>query len=467
MPSLRSILLPAIASAAFACSPLVVRAQSAGSDTPEHWIYTPEHSQTLPPDDSWWSGFNDSTLDSLISEAVANNYNVAIAARRIAAAQAATAAARAAYYPSVSVNAGYVAGRQSGNLGRTSAPATSSRYMNLGLSAQWEADLFGRITSKVSEQKALTDVSKADYDATMVSLCSSLASAYLSLRMDQSRREVILAHLSAEERVLEIVKTRYDAGLVSDLDVAQSKTVYASSKSALPAIENAIASDINSIALLLGKYPAEVAPRLSEVADIPSYDGIVATSIPGELIRRRPDIVAAERTVAAQAAALGVARKDFLPTLTINGSFGFEARDPSDLFKSSSIYYSVEPTLSWTLFNGFGRRAAVAQARANMELAIDQYRQTVLSSVSEVENALSSLITARQYVVDLEEVVASAKREVDLSLVQYRTGLTLFTPVAQALTSYLQYDDELVEARAEESQAIISLYRALGGGFHE
>ncbi len=467
MPSPRSLCLALIASVASLWGALSLSAQSVSSPIPERWIYTPEYSQTLPPDDNWWQGFSDSTLDSLISEAVENNYNVAIAARRIAAAEAATASARAAFFPSLSASAGYSMSRQSGNLGAVSAPASSSRFMSLGLSAQWEIDLFGRISSQVKEQKAMTEVAKADYDATMVSLCASLASSYISLRMDQKRRDVIMAHLSAEERVLAIVKARYEAGLVSDLDMAQSETVYASAKSALPGINNSIASEINAIALLLGRYPAEIAPRLSADADIPAYNGIVATSIPGELLRRRPDIMAAERTIAARAAAFGVARKDFLPTLAINGSFGVEARDPDKLFKSRSVYYSVEPTLTWTIFDGFGRRAAVAGASADMEIAVDQYRQTILSATSEVENALSSLITSRQYVADLEEAVSAAKREVDLSLVQYRTGLTLFTPVAQALTSYLQFDDELVAARASESQAIISLYRALGGGFQQ
>ncbi|MCM1028155.1 MAG: efflux transporter outer membrane subunit [Pseudoflavonifractor sp.] len=455
------ITLACIAACAAAQEPL------RGNDIPERWIYTPEYSQTIPPDDNWWRGFSDPLLDSLITEAVTNNYNVAIAAHRIAAAEAAVASARAAYFPSIGISAGYNLGQQSGNMSKVSTSAMKSRYMSLGLSAQWEIDLFGRITSQVKQEKALLEVSKADYDGAMVSLCASLASAYVSLRQDQQREAVLMTHLETEEKVVNIVKSRYEASLVSDLDMAQSETVYGAAKASLPSIRNSIASEINAIALLLGCYPAEVEARLSRPAYVPAYAGIVATSVPAELLRRRPDIVAAERTVAAQAAALGVARKEFLPMLEIRGAFGFDAREPSKLFKKQSITYSVEPTLSWTIFEGFGRKAAVAEANASMEVAIDQYRQTILSATSEVENALSTYINAKAYVAELEKVVASAQREVDLSLVQYRTGLTLFTPVAQALTSYLQYDDELVSARASESQAIITLYRALGGGFRD
>ena len=185
----------------------------------------------------------------------------------------------------------------------------------------------------------------------------------------------------------------------------------------------------------------------------------------GRAAQARPDIISAERTLAAQAAALGVARKEFMPTLSIQGSFGVEARDPDNLFQKRSITYSVVPTLSWTVFDGFGRRAAVQEARAQLEIALDSYHQTVLSATSEVENALSSYINAIDYVAQLEKVVDSAREEVNLSLAQYRSGLTLFTPVAQAQITYLQYDDELVAARASESRALIDLYRALGGGY--
>lgn len=432
---------------------------------PERWLYTPEHSQPLPPDDNWWRGFNDPLLDSLIAEAVERNYDVAIAGRRIEAAQAAVASARAGYFPKVGISAGYSLGRESGMLAKQPGPAINSRHISLGANASWEIDLFGRITTSVRQQKALQGVAKADYDATMVSLCASLASAYMDLRASQAQEAVIIDHLTNQKEVLRIAEERYKADLVSQLDVAQATTVYGSTLAALPNIRNSINSSINAIAMLLGRYPAEVDSILSIPAPVPDYTDAVSTSVPAELLRRRPDIMAAERTLAAQAAALGVAKKEFMPTLTIDGSFGVASRDASDMFKKQSVTYSVTPTLSWTVFNGFGRRAAVASARAEMEIALVSYHQTVLNATSEVENALSSYISARQYVAYLLDVVESARKEVELSLVQYRSGLTLFTPVAQAQTNYLQYDDELVSARAAESRALIDLYRALGGGY--
>lgn len=454
-----------IALTVLAASTPTSQATSPEQDMPERWLYTPQQSQTLPPDDDWWRGFNDPLLDSLISEAVNNNYNVAIAASRIRAAEAAISSAKAGYYPTVGLSAGYTLARQSGNLTKEAGEAVKSHYMSLGANASWEIDLFGRIAASVREQKELKNVARADYDGTMVSLCASLATAYISLRAAQTQEQVAQAHLKTQKRVLEITEERHEAALVSGLDVAQAKTVYGSTKAILPDIRSSIASSINAIALLLGRFPAEVSEMLSRPATMPAYDGLVATSIPAELLRRRPDIIAAERTIAARAAALGVAKKDFLPTLAIQGSFGVESRDADRLFKNQSITYSVAPTLTWTVFDGFGRRAAVESARVENEIAVETYNQTVLSATTEVENALSAYINARDYVTDLADVVASAKQEVALSLEQYKTGLTLFTPVAQALMTFLQYDDELVSARASEAKALIDLYRALGGGY--
>lgn len=432
---------------------------------PERWIYTPEHSQPSPPDDEWWRAFNDPLLDSLIASASRDNPDVSIAMRRIQGAEAAVSRAKASYFPTIVLTAGYTLDRQSGNLGRTPIPAESSRFMSLGANASWEVDLFGRISASVRQQKEMAKVSKADYDGTLVSLTASLATAYINLRMAQQQLAIVETHLKSQERAFEIARARHEATLVSELDEAQAATVCATTRATLPSLRRSIAAGINSIAILLGRYPSEVESLLANASPLPVYSGMVSTSIPGELLRRRPDIVAAEATVASQAAALGVAKKDFLPTLAIQGSFSIESHDPSRLFEKRSIAYSVVPTLSWTLFDGFGRRAAVKEARASLEVSVEQYRQTVLNAVSEVEDALSAYIYARQYSMDLADAAASAAREVELSLVQYRSGLTLFTPVSQALTTYLQLDSELVAAQASESTALINLYRALGGGY--
>ena len=204
--------------------------------------------------------------------------------------------------------------------------------------------------------------------------------------------------------------------------------------------------------------------RMHPIRELLITDIRARTVVPAELLRRRPDIIEAERTLAEQAAALGVSKKEFLPRLSIEGSVGFAAHDADELFKGHSMTYSVAPTLSWTLFDGFGRRAAVATAREQMNIASTQYEQTVLAAVTDVENALATYINATQLVDDLREVVNSAATFMGDAVEQYRSGLTNFTPVADAQISFLQYANNLIQARAQRLTSIIELYKAQGGG---
>lgn len=397
---------------------------------------------------------DDPLLDSLIAEAVESNYDIAIAARRIRAAEAAVASARAAYFPNIGLSAGY---------GLTREDAMTRRAWSLGANASWEIDLFGRVTAAVREQRELRNVARAEADGAMVSVVASLASAYIQMRAAQAQTIVAQAHLAEQDTVVRIAEARHRAQLVSGLDVAQATTLRAATNASIPALVHTALTSANAIAILLGREPGEVAPRLLDGRIHSEASMIVPDTIPADRLRSRPDVIAAERTVEARAAALGVSKKEFLPILALRGSFAFEAPHLNGLFHKNSVTYSVEPTLTWTLFDGLGRRAAVAAARAEMETAIAQYQQTLLTASSEVANALSAYSTARRQVADLEATVASARREVRLSLDQYRSGLTLFTPVAQAMSGYLQYDQQLVQARAAQATAIADLYRALGG----
>lgn len=271
-------------------------------------------------------------------------------------------------------------------------------------------------------------------------------------------------HLKSQERVLNIVKARHEAGLVSGLDEAQAQTVFGSTKAQIPPLKMSVAASVNTIATLLGTYPADIAAKLTPVRELPRYSAPVRTMMPAEMLRRRPDIVEAERTLAQEAAALGVSKKEFMPRLSIQGSVGYAAHDAGELFKGHSLVYSVAPTLSWTLFDGFGRRAAVESARRQMEIASAQYEQTVLAAVTDVENALNAYINATELVDELRDVVTSAGTFFSEALEQYRSGLTNFTPVADAEISLLQYANSLIQARGQRMSSLINLYKAQGGG---
>lgn len=432
---------------------------------PHAWEYVSEQYQTLPPDDRWWSDFNDPILNRLISSAINRNANVAVALRRIEIARLAVKSARSAYYPSFGLSAGWNKSRSSGDMtGVTTEPVTTD-YFSAGIDMAWEIDLFGRVRSQVKEAKAEYQASKADYLAAMNTLCAEVASQYISLRTLQAELQVAQTHLESQDKVLKIAEARHEAGLNSKLDVAQASTIYHSTAATIPVLKAEIAAAINSLAILLGDYPEGVAPLLTDEAPIPDYRRIVAIGLPRDLLRRRPDIQAAEYDMAAAAAAIGVAKKDFLPTLSLNGSVGVASHRLDDLFKNRSMTYSIAPKLSWTIFDGLSRNAALASARENMRLKVDSYNLAVLTAVSEAESALAAYSGELATIDALEKVVSEAKVQMDLSLDLYKQGLDDFLSVANAQISYLTYSDQLVAERGKAASALVTLYKALGGGW--
>lgn len=432
---------------------------------PENWTYTSSQFQSLPPDDKWWAEFDDPMLDRLISMAVDRNANVAVALRRVEIARLAIKNARSGYYPTIGASAGWTKSRQSGNMTSMSTEPVTTDYFSAGLDMAWEVDLFGRVGSQVKEAKAQYQASKADYLAAMNTLCAEVANEYITLRTLQSQLEVADTHLASQEKVLKIAEARHEAGLNSKLDVAQASTIYHSTAATIPTLRAQITSAVNALAVLLGDYPENVAPLLSSPAQVPDYRRIVAIGLPRDLLRRRPDVRAAEYDMASSAAAVGVAKKDFLPVVSIEGSVGVASHRPGDMFNHRSLTYSVAPKISWTIFDGLARNSALASARENMKIAVDRYNLAVLTAVGEAETALASYTGQIASIAALEKVVEDAKEQVILSVDLYKQGLVDFLSVANAQISYLQYSDQLAEARGKAAISLVTLYKSLGGGW--
>lgn len=427
------------------------------SPVPDHWSYTPAAEQTLPTADRWWSDFHDPTLDSLIALGETNNYNLAMAERRVAIARQAVRSARAGWMPTIGATAGWSRAKE---LGTPPAGAWS-----LGLQASWEVDVFGKVYSRVKQQNALLEGTRAEYTAAMISLCSEIASTYFNLRTAQAQQVVARQHIASQDSVAGKAQARFDAGLASKLDVAQALSVLYSTEASLPSLDTEIATYTNAIATLCGVYPSEIEPLLApRTAMQPDCSRLVAAGVPAELLRRRPDIIEAESTVAAAAAALGVSKKDYLPSLAITGAIGTSAVKAGDLFGKGSMTWSVAPTLSWTIFDGLAREASIASARETLESDIDNYNAVVLNAVQEVENALTTYTNDMKQISILEKVVEQSRISVDLSVEQYTQGLAPFTNVMNAQLDYLQYANSLLSARGSALVALANLYRALGGG---
>lgn len=433
---------------------------------PAAWELDRDCFQTTPTDDRWWDSFHDPLLTALIKRAVDNNYNVLAAQSRIEAARQAWRATKGGYYPVLGVSAGYSRDRTPSTATGPHGHSETMSYFSLGLTMSWEIDVFGRVSAQAKADKAAWRASVADYDATLVSLCSNLAKAYFQLRMAQAELDVTERNVANSEELLKIAQARYDAGLRPLVDVIQARIVVGDTRSTIPALKADISTAINQIALLVGEYPDSLS-GLRGVSPLPQTPPPGYVGDPRSLLRRRPDIVAAEAQLAASAARVGIAKKDFLPVLSVSAGVGTEARSLTDLFGAGSLYYQVMPTLSWTIFDGLARNARLAGAKADMEAEIDQYNLTVMTAVQEVNNAMVSWQSVSDQMVYREILLRDARRELELQLERYTQGLNDFSDVADAQTSVLQYEDALVQTHASQLAALVTLYTALGGGWTE
>ena len=432
---------------------------------PKEWEESGEvFQQTLPVDDHWWKSFQDTRLDSLIALAVDRNYSVAMAINRIAAARANLWAERGNFFPSIGLNAGWTRQETSGNT--STLPQSTDHYSDAALSMSWEIDVFGSIRKRVKAQKENFAASKEEYAAVMVSLASEVASAYINLRELQQELEVVNKNVASQEEVLKITEVRYNTGLVAKLDVAQAKSVLYSTKASIPQLEAGINQYITTLAVL-GMYPQEIRPVLETTGTLPDYMEPIGVGMPVDLLLRRPDVRSAERSVNAQAALLGASKSDWLPKIFLKGSFGYAARDLNDLVKSKSMTYEIAPSLSWTIFSGGQLVNATRLAKAQLDESINQFNQTVLTAVQETDNAMNSYRNSIKQIVALREVRNQGVETLKLSLELYKQGLSPFQNVLDAQRSLLSYENQLVQAQGSSLLQLISLYKALGGGWRE
>lgn len=417
--------------------------------------------------EAWWRNFGDATLDTLVALGEKNNYNAAAACRRIAIARRQLGEARSAWFPQIDISAGYTRECISGRTDSRDGERSTMSYFSAGANLSWEIDVFGKVARQVGKARKYVKLSAAEYGSVMVALQAEIATAYINLCV--SRRQLSIAHFHSDnqKQLLAIVEARHKAGLASKLEVAQARTLYYSTVATVPMLEASIESAYNSIAVLTGAIPGELPQSIYTEKPLPSRVALPDMGVPADLLRRRPDIAEAERNIEIAAAAVGIAKSDYLPSLSLNASIGTQAHNFGDLFDGQSLAYSVAPTLSWTLFDGLERRNAAAAARETLEAQVDNYNMTVLTAIEEVRNAVNYYKGSLEHCLRLEKVLENCQEEVDKSIDLYKQGLTIFTNVVDAQQDYLSYQNSLVQARGASLLYVIQLYKALGGGWVE
>ena len=414
--------------------------------------------------DRWWQTFDDTLLDTLVAIGERNNYNVAAAAKRIDMARAVVRQSESGYYPQVGVSAGWTRQRQSGRIASGSGQAATTSWFSAGATMNWEIDVFGKVRSRVRESKKSLEVTAAEFNGVMLSLQAEIVTTYFNLLVYRAQLAIAHEHSIKQKHILDITQARFKTGLVSKLDVAQAWQTYYSTIASIPPLESAIHASINSLGILIGEFPAQAAAMLGDGGPLPNWQSTLPAGVPADILRRRPDIVEAEQQLAAAAAAVGVAKKDFLPVLSIEGTIGTSARKIDNLFGSHSLTWSVAPTLSWTLFDGFARKYSLVSAREDMEAAIDSYNLAVMNAVGETDSALSRYGAALRHIDVIQKLCVENEEALQLAIRRYKDSLSPMSDVVNAQLNALAGESDLVQAQASALSSLVTLYEALGGG---
>lgn len=430
---------------------------------PTVWPEDSLFQQQLPVSDIWWKVFHDSTLDSLIQIAIIQNNSAIKAINQMEMARLNWRIQQGKFFPNLSLGGGWNRQKSSGTT--TGEPQSWAGYWDAAISMSWEIDVFGSIRLRAEAQKENFMASQEEYNATMISLCAQVAIAYFNLRQYQQELEVLQHNSASQKQVVNITEVRYQTGLASKLDVAQAKSVYYNTQASIPSIEAGIIQYINSLAVLIGVYPNEIRNMLSTPKPLPDYVEAVGIGLPANLLRRRPDIRAAERSIRAQAASLGASKADLLPKFSLNGSIGYAAHETRELTKRKSMTWQLAPSMTWTFFSGGQLYNASRLARVQLDEAINQYNQTVLTAVQEVDDAMSAYSNSIKQAVALREVIYQGRETLKLSLELYKQGLSPFQNVLDAQRSLLSYENSMVQAKGYSLICLVRMYQALGGGW--
>lgn len=438
----------------------------------ESWMQ--ESSPGDPLVSEWWRQFNDPTLDRLIDEAVRENLSLEAAGTRVLQARAARGITAAEFFPQVQqLNAGIDNNRisdSSASGGGDRSFATSA----ITLDAVWELDFWGKYRRAIESSDAALLATVADYQAVMVSLLADVASAYIQMRSFQERLALARENVRLQSDTLELTRARFKAGAVSEFDVALAQALLSNTQALIPELEDGLTKSRLVLCALLGRGPSDLVDLVTPTGSVPAPPPRIAAGVPADLLRRRPDVRAAERQAAAASALIGVAKADLFPAISIVGSTGFGSSNYE--FGASSA--SLDDIFSASAFQGFvglrvsipfldyGRRENQVRVQdARFQEAVANYKQTVLNAAADVEAGLSTFLRATEQVDDLQRAVEAQQRSVDLSLIQYRAGAIGVLQLNFTQTDLVTQQDALAIARAARSLGAVRAFRALGGGW--
>ncbi|MGE6529623.1 efflux transporter outer membrane subunit [Pseudomonas sp. NPDC077382] len=411
---------------------------------------------------AWWRQFDDPTLDALVGEALSENRELRIAFARLRAARSIRDDVTNDRFPTVTAGASAEYG-EAQQPGFGEERSSIERY-DLGLDMTWELDLFGRVQRRIEASEAQSEAAEAELYQLQVSLIAELVDAYGQLRGAQLRERIARENLENQRNSHRLTEQLRDAGVGNELDVLRADARLAATQASLPQLQAQQTRATNRIATLLGqradKLSVDLTPR-----ELPAIAKALPIGDPTELLRRRPDILAAERQLAAATANVGVATADLFPRVSLSGFLGFIAGRGSQLGSSAAQAWGVAPSITWAAFDMGSVRARLRGAEADAEGALASYEQQVLLALEESENAFSDYSRAQERLLALLRQSGASRAAAEQAAIRYREGTVDFLVLLDAERERLAAEDAQAQAEVEVYRGVVGLYKALGGGW--
>lgn len=419
-----------------------------------------------PVEVAWWRNFHDPTLDRLIQAAVAGNPDLRLATARLREARALRRVTDLDLLPTMQAAGGFSKGVRSADaMPGVPRPQRESELYEAGFDAFWELDLWGRVRRSVEAARAEVAAVEAGRREVLLSLLAEVARNYCELRGFQLQLSLARQNARLQAETLEIIRAKLEAGRATELDLSRARAQYEATLAAIPTLDAAVYRTLYRLSVLTGQPPQALEPDLASPRPLPEVPPLIHIGDPAELLRRRPDIQAAERSLAAATARIGIATADLFPRVTFMGSLGWQASALTELGEAGTDTYSFGPRITWAALD-LGRvraRLEAARARADGQLAL--YERTVLQALEETEGALLELGRARIHRDHLRTAVAAARHAAELAEQRYQAGVVEYLVVLDAQRTRLNLEEQLARAETRLATASVALYKALGGGW--
>jgi len=427
----------------------------------------------------WWMQFHDAELESLIDRALKQNPDLLTAQSRIREAREQEVIAGAAGLPQVNATGSAVRVHSDSNLqqklgsggaatgGSTPSDGTDLKLYSAGFDATWEIDIFGGVRRSVEAAQAGTEAARWQLRDTQVTLTAEIAADYVNLRADQSRLAILADQEKSQRATLDLTTAKARTGFVTELDVNQQRQLLASTVAQRPPLVADVLAMRHAIASLLGQQPGTLDAELGASQPVPPIPPRLPVGLPSDLLRARPDIRMAERKLAQATAEIGVAVADLYPKFDLLAAASFSSNHISNLLSGENFGQVGLGSIMWPIFHGGQIHANIRTKEEEEKQAYFSYQKSVLAGLQNAEDALVRYQTEQQRFLALEEAVRTARQSTELALQQYRIGLVAYVSVLQAQSTQLTAEDNLAQSRAGLTTDLVSLYKALGGGWKE